>query len=125
MRLFTTTSTPAGFTLTAPLSMPAHRRSVLGGRRAAASAASTAASGARAQRNTPDPAFTTLRLLGVSGSTASANDNRYFSVAMDDKVRVLRRDVGDRARIVLSGRMADVCAALEHMSRAETMSLAG
>ncbi|MBP7352892.1 MAG: hypothetical protein KA964_07675 [Comamonas sp.] len=61
----------------------------------------------------------------MSGSTASANDNRYFSVAMDDKVRVLRRDVGDRARIVLSGRMADVCAALEHMSRAETVSLAG
>jgi len=27
--------------------------------------------------------------------------------------------------MVLSGRMADVCAALENMSRAETVSLAG
>lgn len=101
MRLFTTSSTPAGFTLTAPLSMPVQRRTGLRAHHAPASAATNAA------------------------STASANDSRYFSVAMDDKVRVLRRDVGDRARMVLSGRMADVCAALEHMSRAETVSLAG
>lgn len=101
MRLFTTSSTPAGFTLTAPLSMPVQRRPGLRVHRAAASAGTNAA------------------------STASANDSRYFSVAMDDKVRVLRRDAGDRARMVLSGRMADVCAALEHMSRAETVSLAG
>ena len=101
MRLFTTPSTPVGFTLTAPLSMPIQRHPGLRAHRAAASAGTNAA------------------------STASANDSRYFSVAMDDKVRVLRRDVGDRARMVLSGRMADVCAALEHMSRAETVSLAG
>jgi len=101
MRLFTTSSTPAGFTLTAPLSMPVQRRTGLRAHHAPASAASAVA------------------------SASSANDCRYFSVAMDDKVRVLRRDVGDRARMVLSGRMADVCAALEHMSRAETVSLAG
>lgn len=121
MRLFTTSSTPAGFTLTAPLSMPAHRRSGLRAHRAAA----PAASGVSLPLHAPTSAFTTPSLLGVSGSAASANDSRYFSVAMDDKVRVLRRDVGDRARMVLSGRMADVCAALEHMSRAETVSLAG
>ncbi|MDH1700184.1 hypothetical protein [Comamonas terrigena] len=103
MRLFTTSSTPAGFTLTAPLSMPAQRRTGLRAHHATASASATS----------------------TVASAASANDSRYFSVAMDDKVRVLRRDVGDRARMVLSGRMADVCAALEHMSRAETVSLAG
>ena len=102
MRLFTTSSTPVGFILTAPLSMPVQRRPGLRAHCAAAASAVSAAA-----------------------SAASANDSRYFSVAMDDKVRVLRRDVGDRARMVLSGRMADVCAALEHMSRAETVSLAG
>lgn len=103
MRLFTTSCTPAGFTLTAPLSMPA-RRTGLRGRHAAGSAARAAAHAAC----TP----------------SSANDSHYFSVAMDDKVRILRRDVGDRARMVLSGRMADVCAALERMSRAEAISCA-
>lgn len=106
MRLFTTSCTPAGFTLTAPLSMPARstgqrsRYTASSATRAAAHAASTPA------------------------SAASANDSHYFSVAMDDKVRILRRDVGDRARMVLSGRMADVCAALERMSRAEAISCA-
>lgn len=102
MRLFTTSCTPAGFTLTAPLSMPA-RSTGQRGRHAASSAA---------------------RAATHAASTASANDSHYFSVAMDDKVRILRRDVGDRARMVLSGRMADVCAALERMSRAEAISCA-
>jgi len=54
---------------------------------------------------------------------AAANDGTYFSIAMDDKVRILRRaDETDRARLVLSGRMADVCAALERLSRAEAIS---
>lgn len=105
MRLFTTSCTPAGFTLAAPLSMPARRQQR--GRHAAGSAARGAAHAA----STPS-------------SAASANDSHYFSVAMDDKVRILRRDVGDRARMVLSGRMADVCAALERMSRAEAFSCA-
>lgn len=106
MRLFTTSCTPAGFTLTAPLSMPA-RRPGQRGRHTTAFAAPTAASATHAP-----------------SSAASANDSHYFSVAMDDKVRILRRDVGDRARMVLSGRMADVCAALERMSRAEAISCA-
>lgn len=121
MRLFTASSrTPAGFTLTAPVSMPARSRR-LRNRRAAASTASTTA----AQRTAPLSAFAAPSLPGVDGSTGSANDGHYFSVAMDDKVRILRRDVGDRARMVLSGRMADVCAALERMSRAEAISCAG
>ena len=106
MRLFTTSCTPAGFTLTAPLSMPARRHGQRG-RHAAGSAARAATHAA----STP-------------ASAASANDSHYFSVAIDDKVRILRRDVGDRARMVLSGRMADVCAALERMSRAEAFSCA-
>lgn len=93
MRLFTTSHTPAGFTLTAPLNAAALR--------------------------TPCQAPATAAL-----PPASANDSHYFSIAMDDKVRILRRDVGDRARMVLSGRMADVCAALERMSRAEAISCA-
>lgn len=61
---------------------------------------------------------------GLPSPLGAANDGRYFSTPMDDKVRILRRDVGDRARLVLSGRMADVCAALERMSRAEAISRA-
>lgn len=54
---------------------------------------------------------------------AAANDSMYFSIQMDEKVRILRRsDETDRARMVLSGRMADVCAALERLSRAEAIS---
>ena len=61
--------------------------------------------------------------LLAKDSVSPANDDTYFSTSpQDNKVRVLRRDVGDRARMVLSGRMADVCAALERMSRAEAIS---
>lgn len=53
---------------------------------------------------------------------AAANDSSY-GIRMTDSVRMLRRrGESDRARMVLSGRMADVCAALEHLSRAEAMS---
>ena len=65
------------------------------------------------------------RTVGLFAQDAvlPANDDTYFSTSpQDNKVRVLRRDVGDRARMVLSGRMADVCAALERMSRAEAIS---
>ena len=100
MRLFTTSRTPAGFTLTAPLNVAALR--------------------------VPGRAPVAAPLLQRTSAlaAASANDSHYFSIAMDDKVRILRRDVGDRARMVLSGRMADVCAALERMSRAEAISCA-
>ncbi|WP_370678511.1 hypothetical protein [Comamonas sp. GB3 AK4-5] len=46
----------------------------------------------------------------------AANDSSYDAVTLDDKVRILRSDANDHARMVLSGRMADVCAALEKMS---------
>ena len=95
MRLFTTSRTPVGFSLTAPVSSPALRAAM------------------RPQSLRP-----------VARNMCSANDSSYFSIAMDDKVRVLRRDAGDRTRMVLSGRMADVCAALERMSRAEAISCA-
>jgi hypothetical protein len=65
------------------------------------------------------------RLLAQTQHPPPVPTTAAISAWPDDKVRVLRRDVGDRARMVLSGRMADVCAALEHMSRAETVSLAG
>lgn len=100
MRLFTTSRTPAGFTLTAPLN----------------------AAALRAPGRVPVAAPLLQRTSALAA--ASANDSHYFSIAMDDKVRILRRDVGDRARMVLSGRMADVCAALERMSRAEAISCA-
>jgi hypothetical protein len=56
----------------------------------------------------------TAHMAGISG-TAAANDSCYFAVALDEKVRILRSDASDHARMVLSGRMADVCAALERM----------
>lgn len=66
---------------------------------------------------------THLQTPPVASAPAAANDSQYFSIRMDDKVRILRRsDETDRARMVLSGRMADVCAALERLSRAEAIS---
>lgn len=97
MRLITPSFTSAGMTLTAPLH-PAPRRHAIGS--------------------------TTSIWQPHASTLAAANDQRYFSVPKDDKVRILRRDVGDRARMVLSGRMADVCAALDRMSRAEAISCA-
>lgn len=97
MRLITPPFTSAGMTLTAPLHQASPRRLV--------------------------GATTPIWQPNVS-APAAANDLRYFSAPQDDKVRILRRDVGDRARMVLSGRMADVCAALERMSRAEAISCA-
>lgn len=94
MRLFTTPHTLAGFAHTAPvLNAPLSRRGAL---------------------CEPMP--------HIASVGAAANDGRYFNAPVDEKVRILRRDVGDRARVVLSGRMADVCAALERMSRAEAIS---
>lgn len=133
MRLFTATHIPAGFALTAPLST--HRRA---GRAAVRTGSSFATS--RPTAGTPVvpagaasmapiassalPLAATATAASDSTITSAANDPRYFTAAQDAKVRILRRDVGDRARMVLSGRMADVCAALERMSRAEALSCA-
>lgn len=60
--------------------------------------------------------------LDIVMGHGAANDSIYFSVKVDEKVRILSRDATDRTRMVLSGRMADVCAALERMSRAENIT---
>lgn len=119
MRLFTASHTPAGFALNAPLSTLRPR----------CTSAPHLGMGYSLPRGpmhlTADEASTchgAFHTTTTNGLDAAANDGNYFSAALDNKVRILRRDAGDRSRMVLSGRMADVCAALERMSRAESIS---
>lgn len=99
MRLFTHPHAPTGFALTAPLFST---RSIRSG----------------THTNTPN----SNAVIFPAQRNSAANDIAYFRFILDNKVRILRHDSADRSRMVLSGRMADVCAALERMSRAEAIS---
>lgn len=67
-----------------------------------------------------------LRSLPIPGAARPAANQRYFRTPLRDvsapapacltQVRLLRRaQETDRNRFVLSGRLADVCQALDHM----------
>lgn len=114
MRLFTTSRTLAGLTSTAMLSTASSLRQPRS-RRMTARRKAGSTSPAGTQSHTGRMPHMTGNMASLSG-TAAANDSCYFAVALDDKVRILRSDASDHARMVLSGRMADVCAALEKMS---------
>ncbi|MDR3002722.1 MAG: hypothetical protein LBV14_00660 [Acidovorax sp.] len=113
MRLFTTSRTLAGLTSTAMLSTASSLRQPRS-RRIPARRKSSSTSPAGTPSHTGRMPHMIGNMAGISGTTA-ANDSCYFAVALDDKVRILRSDASDHARMVLSGRMADVCAALERM----------
>ncbi|MDR2327723.1 MAG: hypothetical protein LBE51_20255 [Acidovorax sp.] len=115
MRLFTTSRTLAGLTSTAMLSTASSLRQPRS-RRITARRKSGSTPPASVQPHAGRTSHTS-HMAGHMGSTSAtaANDSCYFAVALDDKVRILRSDASDHARMVLSGRMADVCAALERM----------
>lgn len=113
MRMFTTSRTLAGKAPRAMLSTDSSLRQQRARRmpvRRSASRATTPQAPMQRPGHAP-----TMASLFAGACAAAANDSHYFAVAMDDKVRILRRDASDRACMVLSGRMADVCAALEKM----------
>jgi hypothetical protein len=113
MRLFTTSRTLAGLTSTAMLSTASSLRQPRS-RRAMARRKAGSTSPLITQSHTSRTPHMTGNLASISCTTA-ANDSCYGAVALEDKVRILRSDASDHARMVLSGRMADVCAALERM----------
>ena len=115
MRLFTTTRPLAGMAPTAMLSTASSLRQPRA-RRTAVQRKTRRTTSAMATPHMSAHAGSAFALHRTGcPSSAAANDSLYFAVALDDKVRILRRDASDQARMVLSGRMADVCAALERM----------
>jgi hypothetical protein len=72
------------------------------------------------QETTMSMTFCQLPMSRITTATMASNEAHFLPQALPHNVRLLRRAHDpDRTRFVMSGRLSDVCAALEQLAEQE------